>query len=328
MGEPQHAQARRCGKQAGVRCVAGHPATDDLARRVSAIDNIVKGGTMIVTRYRSVDGFLNRTQDILEANEAANCVMLGACLRLRKIEDRFDVEPYLVAVEDARGLVLAAMMAPDRKVIVYGRDDDVSDAPLTVIRDLISRKRSIPGVLGHTDVASAFARGWADLSGTEFREIGRECVCQYTESVPLTGRPGNLRAATEKDIPLLSRWIHAFHNDLRGLDDARLARGVARAMVSERDVFVWEHGKPLAMAAKVRPTLNGVSISYVYTPPEFRGRGYATACLGRLSRALLKLGWKFCVAHASTDSPAFQHILEKVGYAPISELSEYGFQRT
>jgi hypothetical protein len=107
-----------------------------------------------------------------------------------------------------------------------------------------------------------------------------------------------------------------------------LARGVARAMVSERDVFFWEHGEPVAMAAKVRPTLNGVSISYVYTPPESRGCGYATACLGSLSRALLKLGWKFCVAHSSTDSPAYQHILEKVGYAPISELSEYGFART
>jgi len=280
---------------------------------------------MIVTTYRSVDDFLDRTQDILEANEAANGVMLGACLRLRKFADRIESEPYFVAVEDGQGLLLAAMMAPPRKIIVYGHRGDCSDAPLTVARDLVSRKLGVPGVLGQTGVASAFAQGWAELSGSEFDEITRQRVYQYTDTARAKMPHGSLCAATEKDIELLTRWIAAYHREIRGVADQHLAHGIAKAMVAQRDVFFWENDEPVAMAAKVRPTPNGVSVGYVYTPPPVRGRGYATACLGGLSRALLKLGWKFCVAHSSADNIAYQRVLEKAGYLPVSELSEFGF---
>ena len=280
---------------------------------------------MIVTTYRSVDDFLDRTQDILVTNEAANGMMLGACLRLRKIADKIESDPYFVAVEDGQGLVLAALKAPSRKIIVYGHRGDCADAPLTVVRDLVRRKRGVPGVLGQTGVASAFALGWTELSGSDADEIVRRRVYQFTDGVRIKMPPGNLRAATEKDIELLTRWVDAYHRDLRGLVDPLLAHGIARALVAERDAFFWENGEPVSMAAKVRPTPNGVSVSYVYTPPLFRGRGYATACLGSLSRALLKLGWKFCVAHSSSNNSVYQRVLERVGYSVVSELSEYGF---
>jgi predicted GNAT family acetyltransferase len=107
--------------------------------------------------------------------------------------------------------------------------------------------------------------------------------------------------------------------------DLAEAREMAERKVEDRDIYIWEDEKPVSMAAQVRPTSNGTSVSLVYTPPEFRQRGYATACVASVSQLLLDSGWKFCALFTNLANPASNRLYQNIGYRPVCDFDEYVF---
>jgi predicted GNAT family acetyltransferase len=80
------------------------------------------------------------------------------------------------------------------------------------------------------------------------------------------------------------------------------------------------------MAARTRPTPRGESISYVYTPPEHRRRGYATAVVARLSQEILDEGKQFCSLYTDLSNATSNSIYRKIGYRPIADVIEMHFE--
>jgi hypothetical protein len=64
-------------------------------------------------------------------------------------------------------------------------------------------------------------------------------------------------------------------------------------------------------------------VGLVYTPPELRRRGYASACVGELSRKLLESGWEFCALFVDLANVTAMHVYERIGYAPVCDYDEY-----
>ncbi|MBA2569295.1 MAG: GNAT family N-acetyltransferase [Actinobacteria bacterium] len=67
------------------------------------------------------------------------------------------------------------------------------------------------------------------------------------------------------------------------------------------------------------PTPNGIRIGPVYTPPELRGRGYASALVAKLSSSLLAGGRRFCFLYTDLANPASNKIYERLGYVRVCE---------
>jgi predicted GNAT family acetyltransferase len=88
---------------------------------------------------------------------------------------------------------------------------------------------------------------------------------------------------------------------------------------------LWEDGGLVSMACKNRPTRKGISVGMVYTPPEARRRGHATACVGELSRQLLQTGREFCVLFADILNPTSNSIYQIIGYRSLGNFAEYEF---
>jgi predicted GNAT family acetyltransferase len=76
---------------------------------------------------------------------------------------------------------------------------------------------------------------------------------------------------------------------------------------------------------KNRPTRRSICVSHVYTPPELRGKGYATACVAELSRQLLQSGWEFCTLFVDVANLPACRAYQKIGYSLVSEYEEYRF---
>jgi len=72
-------------------------------------------------------------------------------------------------------------------------------------------------------------------------------------------------------------------------------------------------------------TPNGSRIGPVYTPPELRNRGYASACVATLSRRLLAEGKQFLFLFTDLRNPASNHVYEKLGYEPVCDMQEIRF---
>jgi predicted GNAT family acetyltransferase len=62
----------------------------------------------------------------------------------------------------------------------------------------------------------------------------------------------------------------------------------------------------------------------VYTPPERRGRGYASAVVAAMSRAVLGAGNR-CILYADLDNPTSNAIYRALGYSAVAEALRYGF---
>jgi predicted GNAT family acetyltransferase len=68
----------------------------------------------------------------------------------------------------------------------------------------------------------------------------------------------------------------------------------------------------------------------VYTPPELRGHGYATAVTAELSRRLLDGRLfdgrrRFCFLYTDLANPTSNAIYERIGYRRVCESAEISF---
>jgi hypothetical protein len=73
-------------------------------------------------------------------------------------------------------------------------------------------------------------------------------------------------------------------------------------------------------------TPNGIRINLVYTPPEYRRKGYATSCVAALSQTLLAEKRKNCFLFTDLSNPTSNHIYQTIGYQPVCDLNDYWFQ--
>jgi uncharacterized protein len=89
---------------------------------------------------------------------------------------------------------------------------------------------------------------------------------------------------------------------------------------------LWEHdGAAVAMAGFQGKTPSGVRISWVYTPPQLRGRGYASALVAALSQQLLASGNRWCFLYTDLANPTSNGIYQRLGYQPVCDAAHYTF---
>ena len=91
-------------------------------------------------------------------------------------------------------------------------------------------------------------------------------------------------------------------------------------------------GDVVSIAGWGGATPNGIRIGPVYTPPELRRHGYATALTADLSQSLLdgRLfdgGRRFCFLYTDLANPTSNAIYERIGYVRAAESAEILFER-
>lgn len=281
---------------------------------------------MQITTHIDAQAFLNHTQAALESNEAANGLMLGICARLALYPERITTPPCLKTIDDEHGLVLAAIQTPPYNLVVYGHRGDLDEGARALAADLVREEWQIPGVLGPSEMARLVAARLGEATGRGYRLERREQVYELRQVQTPVPTHGQLRVATESDAPLVSRWWYEFHLDIFGQADAEDTGRAAKQRIADGDVYVWDVGEPVSLAAKTRPTTKGISVGPVYTPPERRQRGYATACVSELSRLLLTAGREFCALFVDVANPVAARVYQRIGYRPLCDYDEYTFE--
>jgi predicted GNAT family acetyltransferase len=152
-----------------------------------------------------------------------------------------------------------------------------------------------------------------------------ERMYKLTEVTPPAGVPGYLRQANEGDTELLARWLREFHNEATPNQPGRDPTQVAQQKIQEGAFFIWDDGNPVSLAGSTRPTVRGISVGPVYTPPGLRRRGYASACVAALSQRLLDQGYEYCTLFTDLANPTSNDIYQQVGYRPVCDFLEILF---
>ena len=170
----------------------------------------------------------------------------------------------------------------------------------------------------------AFVQVWQTLTGQSYQREVELRIYQLERVEPVAPASGYLRLATEDDRPLLLRWFTAFNFEIDGVVNEEIKRRVD-VELKRQSTYLWEDGVPVSMAGGRQFSPTAARIAPVYTPPEYRRKGYATACVAALSQKLLDQGCDRCFLFTDLANPTSNRIYQQVGYRPICDWHEYSF---
>jgi GNAT superfamily N-acetyltransferase len=254
--------------------------------------------------------------------ERENNLLLGI---VKGLTERPNDRAVMLAVEDADRPVCAAVMTPPFNLIL-------STGPAEAVPILAGQLRggdiALPGVISIAKMADAFAAAWRRPdAGRIGKGIDMRLYSLGTPPPPGTTL-GELRPAAAADIPLLRDWAVAFFADA-GLPPFEGEAFVARLeeMIAVARLWLWDNGRPVCMVGHTETTPRTARIGPVYTPPGLRGRGYATAAVGALTRRLLAGGRAWCLLFADVANPTATNMYRRIGYEEVCLFREYRFGR-
>lgn len=140
--------------------------------------------------------------------------------------------------------------------------------------------------------------------------------------------PGTfLKQATLDDLLLfLLKWTEEFLSDIeQDLEQFMRpnAEDMCRRSLEVGYIYIlYVDNQPVSMAWKRRPLRYGCALAMVYTPKEFRGKGYAAVCVGMTTEELLKefsYVTLFVVAKQNPD----KNMYTGVGYQLLGKALRY-----
>jgi predicted GNAT family acetyltransferase len=283
-----------------------------------------------LTVYADPPSFERAAREFLAAREAENNLLLGVTAQLIEQADRFGGEPYLATVHDGAGrMALAALRTPPHNLVISAATDPSALAALAM--DAERRMGSLPGVLGPSVTARAFAAVWQRATGEGPTAERAERIYELTAVVPPRAAPGRLERATWAHRDLLIDWMDRFN--LEALGESERDRGRTELAIDRRltsltsAMHLWIDGGPVCMAGSAGPTPTGIRVGPVYTPPQFRRRGYASACVAALSQALLDSGRQRCFLFTDLANPTSNAIYRALGYRPVCDMASISLGR-
>lgn len=139
-----------------------------------------------------------------------------------------------------------------------------------------------------------------------------------------SGQPAGARAPQDTD--LISRWMREFHDEATPRAPAQDWKLVAWKRISAGDVCVWwDGGRPVAMACSSQTASAVARVGPVYTPPEFRGRGYGTAVTAVATEAVLLAGARQVILYTDLSNRTSNSIYVAIGFRPDHDAQELTF---
>jgi predicted GNAT family acetyltransferase len=142
-------------------------------------------------------------------------------------------------------------------------------------------------------------------------------IMQAQRVIPPRPASGAMRIAGPGDLELVLKWMDAFVRDIG--ETHPLPRQRIEQRVANTEYHFWEDPRPVSIAGRTGRTPTGVRINAVYTPPEFRGRGYASNLVAKLTQKLFDEGRKFCFLYTDAANPTSNKIYEAIGYEFVCE---------
>ena len=275
---------------------------------------------MRIVEHADVNSFLAAASTFLLAAEGENSLMLGIAQTLRDRTDYYPGGAWMATIEDGEITTGAALRTPPHRLILTRLQS-------TAVNLLAQQLQDIPGVIGPKDAAEAFARLWSAKKGVPHQLVMAQRFFQLSRVEPIPRVGGRACRAGADDVEELLAWRRAYEVELKMDGPLEDACRRFRLEIDRGNVWIWVDDRRRSMAACVGPTPRGIRIGGVYTPPELRGRGYATALVAGVSRIKLSEGREFCSLCTDLSNPTSNAIYQKIGYRPVCDFAEYRFDQ-
>jgi GNAT superfamily N-acetyltransferase len=202
---------------------------------------------------------------------------------------------------------------------------DVPDPPDALVVALLKVAPHATAIEGAS--AERFASAWSVAVGKQFREVGGVRLYRLAGLKP--PRPvGTPRLAVLSDAELCADWLV----EMARTEDSRrgwvpgdravdLLTAVRALIAADRLWLLEDGGRPVTLGAH-RPVLHGVvRLGPIYTSPEFRRHGYASAMTAHLV-GLFHQRTEVCL-RTDLANPDSHRVYQRLGFTPVTDLRRF-----
>jgi len=278
-------------------------------------------------QYRDVNEFYDATYDLLMTHETQNNIMLGNIVMGKagknKSEWRDPANWFMATIFDNIGIQLIALMTPPHGITLYARDNKIDETAIKCLVDNIT-DIPVPGVVAKKDIAECFAQIYSASNKMTCETAMEQRIYELTAVNLDIADIGTIRLAEERDMYFLPYWLEGMYAAFDGLENItmNIPQDVEPYLnrFARQKLFILEvDGQPVSMAATSRELQTVCGVAVVYTPPYFRGKGYASSCVAKVSQFILDRGFTKCVLYTDLANPTSNSIYQKIGYQPVCD---------
>jgi len=210
-------------------------------------------------------------------------------------------------------LTFAATLTPMDLPVATAMADAIAEAGV-----------ALPGINGEAATAATFAGQWSERTKSAAIPFQGNRLYELLETGEVPDVEGKLRQAGPRERSLMILWSRAFQHEIgESANDTelRVDRGLAAG-----ELWLWERsGEVVSMAIGREPIQGVVRLSGVYTTPEKRKHGYASACVHALSTKLRDTGYR-CILYTDLGNSTSNSIYRRIGYRAVAEALRYLFK--
>jgi GNAT superfamily N-acetyltransferase len=257
----------------------------------------------------------------LEARSERNVL---ATVLLTALDGRYDDVRALYGywTEESGAVAGVALRTPPFRMLA----SELDPAGCSELLDVwLAEDPALPGVNSFPSTARGVAAEWRARTGGK-SACARSMAMHALETVTDPPHPhaGELRLGAPAEREQLIAWHDAFATEAGAHGGAHAIASVDSRLASG-DLFVWDDGGPRSVVA-ISPAVAGVvRIGPVYTPPEFRRRGYAGMAVAEVTRRALARGARGAMLFTDLANPTSNKIYAEVGYRRFGDWEEHRF---
>jgi len=182
------------------------------------------------------------------------------------------------------------------------------------------------GVSGEAGTVAAFAGAWSEATGRAAAPDEGQRLYRL-DDLTIPAVDGRLRGASADALDLVVEWATAFEAETGAVAGTENPRTALQRRVDLGLAWLWDHdGSPVSMAMSSIAASGAVRIGPVFTPPEYRRRGFAAVLVAQLSQqSLAAADVDTCLLYTQLSNPTSNRIYHAIGYRAAAEILVYNF---
>lgn len=276
---------------------------------------------MNLTRYIDPSELWEKIGLRLLKHEAANNLFVGILKSISENASQQSEEHLWFTVEDGGEVEIAGWRTPPFDYGLWSPKIETTQALHCFLDFLETEGIDVVGAVGNPALVESYTALAMPRFGLENTFTMNQGIYECREVDPTWLGRGTIRPVTMAEIERLTDWMIAFHIEslnqepLRSETRDKLQTDIENGLY----YFYEEDEQVLSTLATARPMVNGISVNMVYTPPEYRKKGYATSSVAQLTQKLLNDGWQFTALFTDLDNPTSNSIYQKIGYRRVGE---------
>ncbi len=277
----------------------------------------------LVSHYDDINQIPEIVDSYLNQQPVINFESIGMLEQLRENPQTFDGILECIVVSLNREIQIVTCRIRPHNILISHSKNRSSISTLTEY--FIETEISIPGIYGPLVEVEQFTNIWKELSGEEFRTSDEFLQYSLNNLKISSHLIGDISTAKHEQKELLEGWTKESIREIipDSTDEFVLSCTTSfLKLLNLNNVFVLTvENLPVSMAAISGQTKTMQAINDVYTPPEFRGKGFATELCVFLCDYILNDCKNTPVLWVKATNHAAIHIYEKIGFEKVAEMT-------